>query len=81
MSLASRRMTPLVDIAVSHHAGQPVHVPFVSQSSFPVLLPMIKVADLYQCSGMDRITTLLSLYPPEARSSTAPTVPPTRSSL
>ena len=60
MSLASRRMTVLLDIVVSHHADHRlVHVSTVSQSRYLVLLPMVNVADLYQCSGMDRIMTLL----------------------
>jgi hypothetical protein len=58
MSLASHRMTVILDIVVSQHADhRPVHVSTLSQSCSPVLLPMINVADLYHCSGMDMIMT------------------------
>jgi len=59
MRLALHRMTALLDIAVSHHVDHRLFMYPVSQSRFPVLLPMINVADLYQCLGMDRIITLL----------------------
>ena len=58
--LASHHMTVLLDIVISHHPDhRPVHVSTLSQSCSPVLLPLINVVDLYQCSGMDTIMTLL----------------------
>jgi hypothetical protein len=60
-SVYETRLAPYgrsLDIAVSHHADhRPVYVPITPQSRFPVLLPMIIVTNLYQCSGMDRIIT------------------------